>query len=60
MIRIGQPARYDANGRRVMYSIHQLKQMADVAAAELASAQTALENVLEEGRRSSIPPGWLR
>jgi hypothetical protein len=60
MIRIGQPARYDANGRRVMYSIHQLKQMADVAAAELASAQTARENVLEEGRRSSIPPGWLR
>jgi hypothetical protein len=60
MIRVGQPARYDANGGRVMYSIHQLKQMADVAAAELASAQAALENVLEEGRRSGVPPGWLR
>jgi hypothetical protein len=60
MIRLGQPARYDANGRRVIYSIYQLKKMADVAAAELASAQNALENVLEEGRRSGVPPGWLR
>jgi len=60
MIRVGQPARYNANGGRVMYSIHQLKQMADVAAAELASAQAALENLLEEGRRSGVHPGWLR
>jgi hypothetical protein len=43
-----------------MYSIYQLKTMADRAAAELASAQTALENVLEDGRRSGVPPGWLR
>jgi hypothetical protein len=60
MIRLGQPAQYDRNGQRVMYSIYQLKTMADRAAAELASAQTALENVLEDGRRSGVPPGWLR
>jgi hypothetical protein len=60
MIHLGQPAQYDENGRRVMYSIYQLKAMADRAAAELASAQTALENVLEDGRRSGVPPGWLR
>ncbi len=60
MIRLGQPAHYDANGRRVIYSTHQMKSMADAAAAELASAQAALENVLEEGRRAGAQPGWLR
>lgn len=60
MIRLGQPAHYDANGRRVIYSIHQMKAMADAAAAELASAEAALENLLEEGRRAGALPGWLR
>ena len=60
MIRFGQPAEYDANGGRVIYSIHSMKEMADAAAAELALAQTALENVFEEGRRSGALPGWLR
>lgn len=60
MIHIGQPAMYDENGRRVIYSIYQMKELADAAAADLAAAQTALENVLEEGRRSGALPGWLR
>jgi len=60
MIRFGQPAEYDANGRWVIHSIHSMKEMADAAAAELASAQAALENVFEEGRRSGALPGWLR
>jgi hypothetical protein len=60
IIRLGQPAAYDENGKRVIYSIHQLKAKADVAAAELASAQKALEAVLEDARRSGALPGWLR
>ena len=60
MIRFGQAGMYDANGRRVIYSIHQMKAMADAAAAELAAAQAGLEGVLEEGRRSGAQPGWLR
>lgn len=60
MIRFGQPAGYDENGRRVIYSMQQMKAMADAAAAELTSARAALEGVLEEGRRSGALPGWLR
>jgi hypothetical protein len=60
MIQFGQPAMYDANGKRVLYSIHQMKTMADTAAAELAAAHAALEGVLEDGRRSGAQPGWLR
>ena len=60
MIHIGQGGTYDANGRRVIYSIHQMKTLADAAAAELAAAQAALEGVLEEGRRAGVQPGWLR
>jgi hypothetical protein len=60
MIRFGQTGSYDANGRRVIYSIHQMKAMADAAAAELAAAQAGLEGVLEDGRRAGAQPGWLR
>ena len=60
MIRFGQTGSYDTNGRRVIYSIHQMKAIADAAAAELAAAQAALEGVLEEGRRAGAQPGWLR
>jgi hypothetical protein len=56
----GQPVRHDKNGRRVIYSIHTMKERADVAAADLASAKKALEDVLEEGRRSGAQPRWLR
>lgn len=27
---------------------------------EMQSAQQALDNIMEEGRRAGIPPGWLR
>ncbi len=60
MIHLGQGEMYDANGKRVIYSIHQMKAMADAAAADLATAQAALEKVLEDGRRSGAQPGWLR
>ena len=60
MIRFGQPAAFDENGKRVMYSVHQLKGKADQAAADLAAARQAVEDVLEEGRRSGAPPGWFR
>jgi len=60
MIRLGQPVRHDANGGLVIYSPTKMKEMADAAAAELTSAQTALDGVLEEGRRSGALPGWLR
>jgi hypothetical protein len=60
MIRFGQASRTDENGRRVIYSAQQLKQMADAAEAELASARKAFEDLLEEGRRAGALPGWLR
>ena len=60
MIRLGQPAKYDENGRRVIYSIHQMKAMADEAAAEIRQAQEALDDLLDEARRAGALPGWLR
>jgi hypothetical protein len=60
MIRLGQPASFDENGRRVIYSVQQLKTMADAADSELLAAQAALEATLEEGRRAGAQPGWLR
>ncbi len=60
MIHLGQPGEYDENGRRVIYSIYQMKEMADAAAAELAARQKALEHLLEDARRSGALPGWLR
>jgi len=59
-ILFGQPVRYDANGKKVIYSIHTMKKRADAAAAELAAAKQELEDVLEEGRRAGAQPGWLR
>jgi hypothetical protein len=43
-----------------MYSARQLKQMADRAQAELAEAQKALDDLLEQARRAGALPGWLR
>lgn len=59
-IRIGQPAQYDANGGRVMYSLHQMKERADAVEAELRAAETALEDLYQEARRAGALPGWLR
>ena len=60
MIRIGQPAQYDENGKRVMYSQRSLKRMADEAQAKLEQATEALEEARQEGRRAGALPGWLR
>ena len=51
---------HDANGKRVIYSIHQMKAMADASAAQLVAAQSALDKVIDEGRRAGAQPGWLR
>jgi len=59
-IGIGQPVRLDENGRRVMYSIYQMKEKADAAEVELRAAEKALEDLLEEGRKAGAQPGWLR
>ena len=60
VLRRGQPATYDENGKRVMYSLQQLKVKADAAAAALAAALKALDDTLEDGRRAGALPGWLR
>jgi hypothetical protein len=60
VIRFGQSGEYDANGRRVIYSQQQLKQMADEAGEELAAARAAFERLEEDGRRAGALPGWLR
>jgi hypothetical protein len=60
MVHLGQPAMYNEDGRRVMYSAQQLKQMADRAQAEVAEAQKALDDLLEQARRAGALPGWLR
>jgi len=60
MIRIGQPAYYDAAGKRVLMSAQGLKALADEAQAELAEAKQALEDLLEAARRAGALPGWLR
>jgi hypothetical protein len=59
-IRFGQPELHDRNGQRVIYSIHQMKQRADAAEAELRSAEAALEDLFVEARRAGALPGWLR
>jgi hypothetical protein len=59
-IRIGQPLRYDENGRRTIYSQQQMKEMADEAEAELAEAKQALDDLLEAARHAGALPGWLR
>ena len=59
-IRLGQPAMYNEEGRRVIYSTRQMKTMADQAQAELEAAKKDLEDLLEEARRAGALPGWLR
>ncbi|MCG6924551.1 MAG: hypothetical protein LJF30_04465 [Acidobacteria bacterium] len=59
-ISIGQPARFDENGRRVIYSAQTMKAWADKAEAELRAAEKALADLHEEARRAGALPGWLR
>jgi hypothetical protein len=60
MIVIGQPAQYNENGQRVIYSIYQMKEKADAAETELRAAEKALEDLFEEARHAGALPGWLR
>lgn len=60
MIAIGQPAQYNKNGQRVIYSIYQMKEIADAAEAELRAAEKALEDLYDEARHAGALPGWLR
>ncbi len=60
MIRIGQPAMYDKNGRRYIVSQQRMKATADEAEAEVANAKKALEELEDEARRAWALPGWLR
>jgi len=59
-IRIGQPAVYDQNGRRVINSVHAMKAWADEGEAEVRAAEKALADLREEARRAGALPGWLR
>jgi hypothetical protein len=60
MIRIGQPARFDENGRRYIVSQQRMKVLADEAEAEVANAKKALEDLDDAARRAGALPGWLR
>ena len=50
----------DERGRTVIGSVEQLQGMTAAAKAELDAAEKALADLLEEARRASVPPGWLR
>jgi hypothetical protein len=50
----------DDRGRTVISSVEQLQGMTAAAKAELDAAEKALADLLEEARRASVPPGWLR
>jgi hypothetical protein len=50
----------DSTGRVVIHSIEQLQGLTARAKADLDEAQKALESLLDEARRASVPPGWLR
>jgi hypothetical protein len=60
VLHAGQPVQYDPSGRQIAYSLAQLKQMADDADAQVATAQKALDDLEEEGRRAGALPGWFR
>lgn len=50
----------DNRGRVLVRSVEELQAMASRAKAEVASAEKALADLLESGRRAGVPPGWLR
>jgi hypothetical protein len=50
----------DERGRTVISSVEQLQGMTAAAKTELDAAEKALADLLEEARRASVPPGWLR
>jgi len=50
----------DDTGRPVITSVEQLQGLTRRAKAELAAAEKALDDLSEEARHASVPPGWLR
>jgi hypothetical protein len=50
----------DSRGRTTIHSIEELQAMTARAKADLEAAEKALADLLEEARRASVPPGWLR
>ena len=50
----------DENGRPVITSLEQLRSMVAEAKTELDAAQKAMDDLREEARKKSVPPGWLR
>jgi hypothetical protein len=50
----------DENGRPVITSLDQLRNMVAEAKTELDAAQKAMDDLREEARKKGVPPGWLR
>ncbi len=50
----------DENGRPVITSLEQLRAMVAEAKTALDVAQKAMDDLREEARKKSVPPGWLR
>lgn len=50
----------DRRGRTVIHSVEELQGLTARAKAELDAAEKALDDLLEQARRASVPPGWLR
>jgi hypothetical protein len=50
----------DGSGRTVIRSAQQLQGLIARAKAALEAEEQALEALLEEARRTNVPPGWLR
>jgi hypothetical protein len=50
----------DENGRPLITSLEQLRQMVSQAKADLDAAQKAMDDFKEQARKAGVPPGWLR
>lgn len=50
----------DEKGKPLITSVGQLQGLVEEARAELAAAEKALADLLEQARRAGVPPGWLR
>lgn len=50
----------DEQGRTVIASVEQLREMIAKAKAAMDAAQKALVDLEESARRQNVPPGWLR
>ncbi len=50
----------DDQGKVVIRSLDHLRELVAKAKTELAAAEKGLEQLEEDARRQSVPPGWLR